>query len=170
MFFPFMVPQESIIAARYWRIRRTAAGNLWDLQGNASNGIWESSDKSGTNLASGLTYSGGISFRNSGGSVSTLGGSYQTNILDSSSGRLTAANGNDDTALRLDFGSDKIIGSIRYSVLSSNPERQPPDMELEYSHDDSVWTAYATLTSTLTFVNVSWTDIMLGATVASVDV
>ena len=158
-----------VVQARYWRfVANAAPTDYWDLDSASAStsGIFETPDLSGSDIASGLSYSSGISFRTPGGAVDTFGAGYQANIFGGAGRLTTAINPPIGTYLYLDFGTLRQIRSVQWASLSGF-SRDSTSLALQYSLDGTAWFAWATLTNSPLTTTPFWRNITQNSTIAA---
>ena len=157
------------VVAAIWRFRSTVAiaGGYWQLDQGAGNGIFASSDLSGTNLAAALgSWSTNWSMRWADGSVSDYSAGYRANPLISGSSSLISAAGMPaNSAFRIEHTSAFSIGSVAWRNPSGY-SRDSTNMVLEY-WNGVAWIAYATLTNAGMIATPKWRNISAGSTIAA---
>lgn len=161
---------SGVVTARYWRIRNRAAySDYCDLQSVAGAGFFASSDLTGTNLAAGLLNSTPtIQYRNGSNVALAQTASGGGNPLTASGQRLytNAASFALNDNIWMDFGSPvSAPGSLKYQQAAAS--RQPRDMALEYSSDNSSWTEYCLLTNATPHATAHFRSITSGGTIAA---
>ena len=145
----------------------TLDGSLWDLEPNATSGVFESANLSGSDIAAGLAYAN-LKFFTSGDVESSFGAGQRGNPFAASGDRLvSSADMGIGSYLKFTFASPVKIGSMKWYTLTGFAVRQPNSMGLQYSNDGSSWNAYATLTNGSKISPATWQNIVRGGTHAA---